>query len=169
MSRRQNENSLQRDIVNFLNQSDLGCIVSRIKNQGTYDPTVGAFRRNSMEKGIPDIIGCTKDGKAIFIEVKMLSVEGKAPPLSNQFQKEYLKERAKRGAIVGFAYDINDARDIVADDPENYPRKDRTYGNKKFRLELAQGTGHEARKIKGPTSPLDFLHAMRAERGEAQD
>tara|TARA_R110000868_G_scaffold242882_4_gene498489 strand:+ start:1848 stop:2333 length:486 start_codon:yes stop_codon:yes gene_type:complete len=154
MSRKQNENSLQRDIVEYLNErSGLGCIVSRIKNTGTYDPVRKCFRKNQTEKGIPDIIGCSKDGKAIFIEVKM----GEHAQISKE-QLEYLKARAEKGAIVGFAHSLSDAFDIIVSDPINYPRKDRTYGRNKHREAL----GGEAKKKTDPNNknPLHFISRL---------
>jgi VRR-NUC domain. len=154
---RYNENTLQRNIVEHLNtRSNLGCAVSRIKNGGTYDPIRKIFRSNNTEKGIPDIMGCTKDGIAVFIEVKMAN--GKLSPE----QTEYLIERSKRGAIVGVAYDIGDAFDIVVNDPINYPRKDRTFGNKKLRAILAQDEA-SAKKQRKSRDPLAFLYALHAD------
>lgn len=132
MGRKQNENALQRQIVEFINErSNLGCKISRIKNMGTFDPKGGFFRSNGMEKGIPDIIGCNKDGRGIFIEVKMFRKGHKAgqelPIAPNDTQCEYLTEMDKRGAIVGVAYNPGDAFDIIADNPHKYPRNKRTY------------------------------------------
>lgn len=161
MSRsRYNENSLQREIVEYLNgRSGLGCKVSRIKNGGTYDPIRKAFRSNNAEKGIPDIIGCTKNGKAIFIEVKMLTVNGELKPIRKE-QVDYLGDMADRNALVGIAYDLGDAFDIVVDDPVKYPRKDRTYGNRKLRARLAK-EGHKTKaKSRKRQDPLYFLHDL---------
>ena len=146
-----NENTLQREIVEYLNKrSGLGCRVSRIKNQGTWDPKLRIFRSNGTEKGIPDIIGTSVRGKAIYIEVKVPG-NGKR----REDQTAYLQEMGKRGALVGYAECLSDAFDIVVDDPVKYPRKDRTFGPLRI---LAKGTEHEQKK-KPPSAdnPLAFL------------
>jgi hypothetical protein len=148
LGRRQNENTLQREIVKYINETpQLGAYVSRIKNMGTFDPNGGFFRKNGTEKGIPDIIGVKQGGRAIFIEVKMPTNDGRCRPLSKE-QVEYLMRCHEMGAIVGVAYDVSDAFDIVADHPTKYPRKDRTYGNRKLRAVLAKGTPHEIKYLR---------------------
>lgn len=155
-----NENTLQREIVQFLNdRSGFGCKVSRIKNGGTWDPNARAFRKNNAEIGIPDIIGCTRDGRAIFIEVKM-----KVGSVKKE-QVAYLNDRLKLGAICGVAYDISDAQDIILDNEQKYPRKDRTFGPKR---RIAEGTKHEqkTKREKASTDPLDRIYRCAEQREE---
>lgn len=149
-----NENALQRDIVTYLNgQSGLKCKVSRIKNMGTFDPVRGFFRSNNMERGIPDIIGCKHPGKAIFIEVKLSNPAGKYS-ISKE-QKNYLQEQEKLGAIVGIAFSLGDAFDIIADDQIKYPRNDRTY--------LYRDKTDRPKKKAKSRDPLAFLASFHEE------
>lgn len=167
-----NENTIQLQIVDYLNnKSGLPVRVFRIKNMGTYDARLGFYRKFNGEKGIPDLMGVKKvviDGKIVgrlvAIEVKRLQGGKRLSPLRPE-QVDVLKSLHDFGAIVGVAYDIYDAMEIIADDPYSFPRKDRTFGNRKLREYIAKGTAHE----KKPTiekDPLRFLYVMEHERNK---
>lgn len=125
---KQQETQLQKRMVEAINAGIYGkCRVSRIKNTGTYDPSIGRFRSSSTEKGIPDIIGCRWDGRAIFIEVKYRPSKNAKYFTVSPEQQAYLQEMEKLGAIVGIALSLADVCCIIKDDPINYPRSAPTY------------------------------------------
>lgn len=157
MAKVQEESKLQREIVEYLNGiSGLGCYVIRLKNAATYDPTSGVFRANTTIKGIPDIIGTAKNGQSIYIEVKMLGPNGQPKGYPSKEQKELLSKLAEMTPFVGVAYDMGDAYDIVANDPERYPRKLRTYSydSNRKKWERSNGTRKTATKTKDPVRKI---------------
>ena len=128
LTTRQPETALQKFIIEHINKSNLGCYVFRCKNTGTYDPTIGIFRKGSTDKGIPDIIGTAKNGRSIYIEVKVTPKSGNCVPSMIKIeQKTFLTRMKSLGAIVGVAWDYSDAFDIIADNEEMYKRKQRTF------------------------------------------
>lgn len=149
----QGETVLQKQIVEFINKTKiLGAKVFRIKNGGTYDPTAGVFRKASTEPGIPDIIGVAANGRGIFIEVKMPDKFGRGRPSKiSQDQKDFLMEMFNRGAIVGVAWDMSDAFDIIACDEEKYPRKERTWY---FNVNRESSYGKKGTKVSDPVARI---------------
>lgn len=130
--KKQKESALQRDIIKALNTWGVGYFF-RIRNGATFDPKVKQFRSNTAEKGIPDILGWKKPGRMVLIEVKYLQfVENKKKltfvvRLSDE-QKVLLKKAHDDGALAGVAFTLEDAINIVHDDPFRFPRHPRTYG-----------------------------------------
>ena len=58
-------------------------------------------RANTLTKGVPDIMGCTKKGIALGIEVKTTDMQ-------SSFQKEFENHYKKRGAIYILARKLQD-------------------------------------------------------------
>lgn len=130
-SKRQAETILQKEIIEALHKLGLGYFF-RIRNGATFDPKAGIFRSNTTVKGIPDIVGYTTLGRAVFVEVKFISGYDerkliKHRNMLSQEQKQFLNNAHKCNAIAGVAYNMQDAIDIVNDNPIDFPRHARTY------------------------------------------
>ena len=76
-----------------------GHFVCRINNiPGT------KYRANTLTKGVPDIMGCTKTGKALGIEIKTTDKQ-------SEFQAEFENHYKKRGGIYILARKLEDVID----------------------------------------------------------
>lgn len=132
--KKQKESILQRDIVKALIVSQIGYFF-RIRNGATFDPRAGVHRANTAEKGIPDIIGLTAQGRFVAIEVKYLEKVEDRKKITfvvklRDEQKSFLERVESLSGVAGVAYTVQDAIDIVQDNPLLYPRHPRTYGHK---------------------------------------
>lgn len=130
-TKKQKETILQKEMVETLNKLGRGYFF-RVRNGATFDPRAGIFRSNTTVKGIPDIIGYTNKGKIVLIEVKYVEsyVTGKKTKntsIISRDQKEFLTNAYDSNCIVGIAYTIEDAIEILQDDPAYNVRKLRTY------------------------------------------
>lgn len=54
--------------MQWLKDNDFSCHV--IEAKATYNPKAGAYVSAPVIAGMPDVIGCTPDGSACFIELK---------------------------------------------------------------------------------------------------
>jgi len=84
------------------------------------------------EKGIPDIIGYTKNANPCFIEVKFqetLETKRKlcfAVHISKE-QKDWLLTTHRMGCRAGVAFTVDDAIGIITNNWEYHPRHPRTF------------------------------------------
>lgn len=113
--------------------------VYRVRNMGTFDPIRKVYRRHSDHEAIPDICGYAKPthtkvkpGTAVFIEVKYVAkVENKTKlrfaVKTTDEQRLFLLRAYRCGALVGYAYNLEDCLAIVHNDPDHYPRHPRTW------------------------------------------
>ena len=62
------------------------------------------YRTNTLTKGVPDIMGCTKAGKALGIEIKTTDQQ-------SEYQKEFEDHYKKRGGIYILARKLEDVKD----------------------------------------------------------
>jgi hypothetical protein len=65
------------------------------------------YRANTLTKGIADILGCTKQGLALAIEVKI----GK--DRQSEYQKEFEEHYKKRGGIYIVATKLEDVTEKI--------------------------------------------------------
>ncbi len=85
---------ITKEIIKYLTLQ--GHFVVRINNiPGTH------YRAGNVTKGVPDIMGCTKSGKALGIEVKTTDKQ-------SEFQKEFEGHYQKREAVYILAHSLND-------------------------------------------------------------
>ena len=64
------------------------------------------FRANTLTKGVADIMGCTKDGTALAIEVKTSDKQ-------SIFQKEFENHYDSRGGIYILARKLEDVTEVI--------------------------------------------------------
>ncbi len=93
------ESQVQKLILDYLRLK--GCLVFKVNNGGIYVKSRDCYMKSPM-KGIADIIGCTKSGKMIAIEVK---VKYNKPSLE---QLEFLAQVKQRKGIGILAYSLDD-------------------------------------------------------------
>lgn len=105
------EKDIQNTIIAYLELA--GHFVYR-NNSGLFKhnyTTKSGYNKTSMIRasviGASDIIGCSKDGRYIAIEVKK---PGKKPTVQ---QEQFLDEVRRRGGIARVATDINDVSDLI--------------------------------------------------------
>lgn len=96
-------NTLTKAIINYLLLR--GHYAVRNNNNGVYDPIKKIFRRNSVTPGMPDIVGFTKDGQYIGVEVKT------GRDVQSEFQKRFQAECEQRGAIYILARSVDNVID----------------------------------------------------------
>ncbi len=93
------ENGLTKAILTYLAYK--GVFAWRQNNGGVYDPTRKSYRANSSMAGVPDIIGITRDGRFLGIEVK--SKSGR----QSDHQKEFEKKCKDNNGIYILARDMD--------------------------------------------------------------
>ncbi|QGH73305.1 MAG: VRR-NUC domain protein [Siphoviridae sp. cttb18] len=94
------ESQIQKTILDYLHLK--GCVAFKHRNVGIFKQKTKQYIPLSFgEKGISDIIGCTRDGRFIAIEVKR-----KGGRLSEE-QKLFLQKIEKSGGIALVAYDLD--------------------------------------------------------------
>lgn len=71
-------NELTKNVIKYLNLN--GHFVSRVNNSGSRG------RQHVISKGFPDIAGCSKSGKALFIEIKNAKTKDKLSEAQKEFQ-----------------------------------------------------------------------------------
>lgn len=91
---------IQSSILDYLNLSGHICI--RV-NAGKIQTARGNWV-NLAPKGAPDIMGCSRDGRAIGIEVKTRA--GKL----REGQAQFLEEIRSRGGVAGVCRSIEDVQ-----------------------------------------------------------
>lgn len=64
------------------------------------------YRAGTLTKGVADIMGCTKDGVALAIEVKTTDKQ-------SEFQKEFEHHYKSRGGIYILAKKLEDVTTII--------------------------------------------------------
>ncbi len=85
---------LTKQIIKYLTLN--GHFVVRINNiPGT------KYRAGTLTKGVPDIMGCTKTGKALGIEVKTTDKQ-------SEYQKTFEEHYKSRGGIYILAHSLDD-------------------------------------------------------------
>ena len=90
---------LTKDIIKYCLLQ--GHYVVRINNiPGT------KFRANTLTKGVADILGCTKDGRALAIEVKTTDKQ-------SEFQESFEKHYKDRGGIYILAKKLEDVTEVI--------------------------------------------------------
>lgn len=67
------------------------------------------YRANNVTKGTADILGCTKDGKALAIEVKNKDTNDKQSDAQKEFEEHY----KKRGGIYILATKLEDVTEKI--------------------------------------------------------
>jgi len=87
-------NKLTKEIIQYCALQ--GHFVCRVNNI-----PATKHRANTLTRGIPDIMGCTKTGKALGIEIKTTDKQ-------SEFQKEFENHYLKRGGIYILAHSLND-------------------------------------------------------------
>src|SRR5574343_307952 len=90
-------NDLTKQIIQYCTLK--GHYVVRVNNiPGT------KYRANNVTKGTADLLGCTKDGKALAIEVKNKDTKD----VQSDAQKEFEDHYKKRGGIYILATKLED-------------------------------------------------------------
>lgn len=103
-----NENDIQCTILDYLSYRDI--FHYRNNTSGIYVQKTGSYRP-SHSKGASDIIGCTKAGRFLAIEVKQ---PGKKPTPE---QKEFIEKVNASGGLAFVAYSVEDVvRELNASD-----------------------------------------------------
>ena len=102
------EKEIEKCILLDLNKSGLGFFWKNA-SVGTYDAKKGSFRRPGafQIRGVSDIIGVTRDGKAVFLEVKT-----KTGRLS-KYQANFIEKMQYWGAIAGVVRSSADAFELI--------------------------------------------------------
>lgn len=103
------ESEIQKKIIAYLQDRD-DVFIFKINNGSVFDPTLKCFRKltgKGQRKGISDILGLTKNGRFIALEVKT-----KTGKISKE-QKEFLYEIEKRNGIFGVVKSVEDAKKIL--------------------------------------------------------
>lgn len=95
-----NANNLTRQIIKYCNLN--GHFAFRASNT-----PAGTRRSNVQTKGVADILGCTKDGLALAIEVKI------GDDKQSEEQKVFEKEYKKRGGVYIVARKLEDITEII--------------------------------------------------------
>lgn len=104
-----NSNDLTKSVLSILRMR--GAFCWRQNNAAVFDPKRKIWRSNSSTKGVPDIIGLTKQGQFIGIEIKSRNDR------VSKDQEIFLAEIRKRGgigAVVRNAADILALMDIIS-------------------------------------------------------
>jgi len=126
------EKHVEKALLTFLNSR--GHIVWKNENQGTYDAKRGFYRAHKNQfkpKGVPDILGISKDGLFIAIEVKKPEIyfriqknmekwihkdayrEKIGTQIRHFLEQHYFMERIRmQGGVAGFASDIGHVQDM---------------------------------------------------------
>jgi hypothetical protein len=93
-------NNLTKNIIKYCALQ--GHYVVRINNiPGT------KFRKNTLTRGVADIMGCTKEGIALAIEVKI----GKDK--QSEFQKTFENHYKNRGGVYILANELKDVTEKI--------------------------------------------------------
>jgi hypothetical protein len=101
MATKTNTNQLTQAVLRYLTLN--GHFVFRNNNAPVYDPTRQVYRKNSNGlNGVPDIMGCTKLGRALGIEVKSRY------DAQSDAQKRFEEKFKKRGAIYILCRSVDD-------------------------------------------------------------
>lgn len=95
------ERDIQKQILDYLHLR--GILAFKHRNVGIYKQSTGKYIPLPFgEKGISDILGCTKEGKFLAIEVKK---EGGRP---SEEQKIFLSRVSQSGGLGILAYSLDD-------------------------------------------------------------
>jgi hypothetical protein len=81
----------------------LGFFVWENKTMGTYDPSIGTYRKGNAMTGVPDILGILPDGKFLGIELKTQQRKG----VVSDSQKAFLKRAEELNALTFVSNDLN--------------------------------------------------------------
>src|SRR3990167_7357363 len=98
------EQEIQKSILEYLRIKKIVCFKHHSTGSTIRDGKAVFFAHS--EKGISDIIGCTKEGRFIAIEVKKPG--GRPSPE----QLEFIEMVNKQGGIAFIAYSIQDVLDV---------------------------------------------------------
>jgi hypothetical protein len=132
-----------REFVRYLNRSPLGCkVFYDVKKQKhtTGDRILAAdSNRGTSKTTTTSITGVAKGGVAIFIQVEDVGPRG-VPVLPRKETRLFMQAMEKTGAIVGVAYDYEDAFEIV----NLEKRKQRTFS---YHLEGNNDYGKTKKKL----------------------
>jgi hypothetical protein len=118
---------LQKQIIEHLNASDLGCFVFRLKNAPFYDAMQNEFLPDNIQRDFPHVFGWARDGKVIVINVKHWDKRTKNVKRPSVAEKAFLQRAAENSPYVGVAYSLEDAYNIVKNNQETHPREIRTW------------------------------------------
>ena len=110
MSKRQPESEIVDQIVSWLRMK--GCFVFIVRNGATYSPTRGRFLKPGKRytPGIADIVGVTKRGQFISVEVKQ---PGNKPTGD---QLAFLVDVKRNKGIAIVAHSLEEARNLLIDE-----------------------------------------------------
>ncbi len=105
-SKKKSEQEIQKEILDYLKLNHVLCFKHR---------NVGIFKRETNqyipladgEKGIADIIGCTREGRFIAIEVKIPG------GIVSPYQLEFMEKVKKNEGIAIVAYSLDDVMKII--------------------------------------------------------
>ena len=62
------EREVERQVMAWLNKNGFSCHV--VESKAVYSPSAGRYVRGQAVSGFTDIVGCDKNGTAVFIELK---------------------------------------------------------------------------------------------------
>jgi hypothetical protein len=99
------ESKVQKLIMDYCRLK--GCLVFKVNNGGVYIKSIDRYMKSPM-KGISDIVGLTKNGQFLAIEVKK---RGKTPCKDGKpsiEQLEFLAKVREKGGIGILAYSLDD-------------------------------------------------------------
>jgi len=91
------EQQIQKQILDYLRM--IGCIAVKFNNSN--------FGRKTHQIGVSDIVGCTKEGRFIAIEVKK---QGGKPTVE---QIEFIVDVVKHGGIGMIAYSLDEVIKVI--------------------------------------------------------
>lgn len=101
------EAEVQKQIMDYLRLK--GCLVFKHRNVGIYKQATGRYIPLSYgEKGISDIIGLTKKGQFLAVEVKRRGETRSKDGKPSKEQLEFLERVREKGGIGVLAYSLED-------------------------------------------------------------
>ena len=109
VQRETKESEVQKLILDYLRLNK--CLAFKVYNGGVYIKKTDKYIKSPI-KGVSDIIGCTRSGRIIAVEVKK---RGKTPCKDGKPSKEqldFISEVNKRGGIGLIAYGLDDVKNL---------------------------------------------------------
>lgn len=97
-------------IIKKINESPLGCFLHSVADDYLFDPSARKLYRNRQELIFPAIVGTTKTGRAVFIE---LFKDFKDNKRTNKTSYPLMRKMFTHNAVVGCAVDFYDVWDII--------------------------------------------------------
>lgn len=88
------EKLVEKAVMQWLKDNDFSCHV--VEAKAVYNKEAGTYLSGQAEKGMSDIVGCTPDGRACFIELKAKDQRCRL----KDHQREFLMQKISRGSFA---------------------------------------------------------------------